>query len=145
MRRHQPPLSGNGTSDRFKKRLSAYSRYAALVQAQFLALQEEDLERYSDLARTRQVIQDGLDREPQDDIHPEPLDPEGQELLNETRAELGEALVLDREIQAILVRLRGQIGGQIKALSRREGKVREYITSADAALGQRSHKLNVRL
>ena len=141
---HEAHVPSRRNTERFKRRLAVFSRYAAIVQAQFKALQEDDVSRFSELADGRQEIQEELGASPQDTGAVE-LDQEGQELLKGVQQELEGVLVLDKEIQSRLIRLRGELGAQIQAMNKREGSVKEYLTREGQLSQERSPRLNVRL
>jgi hypothetical protein len=141
---HGTPLSALQDSERLKQRLAAYSRYAAIVQAQFKALEEEDVSRLSELAVSRQEIQDELGSGEGIPGVGE-LDQEGRELLKDVQEELKETVALDQEFRDRLLRLRGDLGAQIQALNQREGSVKQYLSRDGQLAPERSHRLNVRL
>jgi hypothetical protein len=141
---HGTPLSALQDSERLKERLAAYSRYAAIVQAQFKALEEEDVSRLSELAVSRQEIQDELGSGEGIPGVGE-LDQEGRELLKDVQEELKETVALDQEFRDRLLRLRGDLGAQIQALNQREGSVKQYLSRDGQPSPERSHRLNVRL
>ena len=142
---HEAQVSSQRNSERFKRRLAVFSRYAAIVQAQFIALKEEDISRFSELAGGRQEIQKELDASPQDIPGDGELDQEGDELLKGVQQELEEVLVLDKEIQNQLIRFRGELGTQLKAMNKREGSVKQYLTREEQTSQERPSRLNVRL
>ena len=133
------------SQERLQTRLAAYSRYAAVVQDQLRALQEEDIDKFTELADERTTIQEEL--ESASDVLPpeDELDPEGVQLLNGAKQELGKALVQDKEIEARLLRLRAEVGGQIRATSERKGNAKQYVTESERPSEERTHRLNVRL
>jgi hypothetical protein len=142
---HGTPPSALQDSERLKQRLAAYSRYAAIVQAQFKALEEEDVSRFSELAVSRQEIQDELGSGAQGIPGVGELDQEGRELLKDVQEELKETVALDQEFRDRLLRLRGDLGAQIQALNQREGSVKQYLSRDGQPSPERSHRLNVRL
>ena len=138
------PLSTR-QKERLTRRLAAYSRYASVVQAQFRALEEEDVSRFSELAQDRQEIQEELEGEDGGGSEVGTLDQESTALLKGAQEELEGMVTLDEEIKKRLLRLRGQLGAQIKAMSQREGSVKQYLTREETPRQERSSRLNVRL
>ncbi len=133
------------SSEDLRRRLAAYSRYAELVRGQIRAVQEENLERFNELAEARERVQDELGASPPEPPSPHSLDPEGRALLEKMTAELREALAGDRELRALLSRERSLVASQLRAMSERGGNARRYLTGeAPSALG-RPARLNVRL
>lgn len=145
MKFNEAPFSPQAGSDGLEMRLAAYSRYAAVVQAQFQALQEEDVERFSVLADRRQEIQEELEADDHGLQEFDELDEEGQRLLKGARNDLAEAAVLDKEIRHRLIRLRGKVAGEIKGANRRKGSVKEYLTQEEQTSRDRPSRVNVRL
>jgi len=129
---------------RLKARLAAYSRYAAVVQEQLRALEEEDMDRFSELSDHRAEIQDELASEAEE-VSEEDLDPETRALLDEARREVGAAVAQDQEIASRLLRIRAEMGGQIRALSSQKGNARRYLTESEKPQEDRPSRLNVRL
>ncbi len=133
-----------GAPGRLRARLAAYSRYAAVVQEQLRALEEEDLDRFSELSDHRAEIQEELASEAED-VSEEEMDPETRALLDEARRDVGAAVAQDEEIASRLLRLRAEMGGQIRALSSQKGNARRYLTESEKSQGDRPARLNVRL
>ena len=127
-----------------QKRLEAYARYAAVVRAQFQALQEEDVSRFSELAGQRQEIQDSLDEVDPQEPGAGPGDHQEEELLKGVRNDLVEVLALDREIQRKLTRLRGQVASQLRDISSRTGSAREYLSRDAGPEPTHGTRVNVR-
>jgi len=145
-------MSGGGalkprpeSPDRLKNRLAAYSRYAAVVQGQLRALQEENIGLFSELADTRAEIQDEMEAVSRDIPEEEEMGPEGRDLLRGVKQELGKALVQDKEIEARLFRLRAEVGGQIRAVSGRKENAKHYVAESERNSEERPNRLNVRL
>lgn len=131
--------------DRLQTRLAAYSRYAEIVQEQLRALQEENLDRFIELADRRGAIQEEMEAGSGAIPHDVGLDPEEGQRLGGAKEALGRALAQDREIEARVLRLRAEVGGQIRALSERNGNAKQYVTESERSSEDRPHRLNVRL
>jgi hypothetical protein len=144
MRIEKVGRSPSAAPSRLKARLAAYSRYAAVVQEQLRALQEEDIDRFVGLADDRAEIQEELEAAPEE-ASEETLDSEAPGLLEEARRELGVVVGIDREIEARLLRLRAEIGGRIRSLSSQKGNARRYVTEGESPPENRPPRLNVRL
>jgi cell division protein ZapA (FtsZ GTPase activity inhibitor) len=129
---------------RLKTRLAAYSRYAAVVQEQLQALQEEDIDKFAELAEDRSEIQDEMDAVVGTIPLSDDLGPEERELLKAAEEEVGQAVSLDEEIESRLLRLRANVGGQIKALSERTGKAKRYVNESEGPTEGSPSRLNVR-
>ena len=129
---------------RLKTRLAAYSRYAAVVQEQLQALQEENVDRFAELADDRAEIQEEMDAVVGAIPLSDELDAEEREMLEAAQEELGRALEVDRDIEGRLVRLRAAVGGQIKALSERNGNAKQYVAESERSTKGRPSRLNVR-
>jgi hypothetical protein len=143
---HEAITPHSTDSEGFERRLAAYSRYAAIVQAQFRALQEEDVERFSELVDRRQEIQEGIQAQGGEELSGAGvLDEERRGLLKGARDELAEVALLDQEIKRRLVLLRGKAASDIKMTNRREGSVKEYLNREERASLERPSRLNVRL
>lgn len=129
---------------RLKTRLAAYSRYAAVVQEQLQALQEEDIDKFAELAEDRSEIQDEMDAVVGTIPLSDDLAPEERELLLAAEEEVGQTISLDQEIEGRLLRLRAKVGGQIKALSERNGNAKQYVAESERSKEGRPSRLNVR-
>ena len=138
--RRSPPTA----AARLKTRLAAYSRYAAVVQDQLRALEEEDVDRFGELADDRAEIQHEMDAVVGTIPLSEDLAPEERKLLEAAREEVGQAVALDQEIEDRLMRLRAGVGGQIKALAEQSGNAKQYVAESERAPEGRSSRLNVR-
>jgi hypothetical protein len=115
-----------------------------MVQAQFRALREENVGRFSELADHRQEIQNELEAHGQDLGGMEPLDEEERDLLDAVQDDLRKAVRVDEEIRSILLRMRGQVAGQLKSVNRREDSVKEYLARDGQGTQEEVPRLNIR-
>ena len=136
--------SGSESRNR-KNRLAVYRRYADIVRAQLRALDEEDLSRFSEVAEDRQRIQDELGQDAPGIPTPGEAEPDGKVMVDGIRNELEEVLALDKDIQARLIRMRGEVAAQLKGVSSRRGSAREYLTRDSLSEADGKTHLNVRL
>ncbi len=137
---------GPSREERLRGRLASFSRYSRLIQDQVVAVQEEDLTRYHDLSRIREQIQGELD-EASPGSFPA-ADPEGEEeraLQTEIVRVVREAMAGDQALRKLLSRKRSDAADGIRALSRREEQVKQYVKEGDAGSREVHSRLNVRL
>lgn len=128
-----------------RQRLSLYTRYAGLVDAQVRALDSEDMDRFQDLAEARDEIQEALMEDDRPLPSAESLDSEGRKLLESARQGLRTALVRDEELRRRLTGLREETRKQLHTISRREGGVRRYVVDEEPSPEEGGRRVNVRL
>jgi hypothetical protein len=107
--------------------------------------EEEDLDRFEELAREREEIQEEVGSGPPIVMPKDYLDPEDQEFLEKVHEEIRDALLCDARIRDRLQKLKKTASTDIKTMEGRGGQAKEYLTGEDARSTDRPHQLNVRL
>jgi hypothetical protein len=140
--RHTPHSSGSPEED-LLLRLTAYSKYVALVQAQEEALEEGDLERHAQLAEEREEIQEELGEAPSsEELAVASEDPEARALMERTLSSLRSALAKDAGMQRTLQGLKDEASGQIRSMGSRKGKVHSYLERQELGEERRGPRVN---
>ena len=124
-------------------RLEALRRYATLVIHQARALEDDDLDRFQELADEREVLQEALD-----DAEPVELgldSPGVQQLLNRAGTELRAAAEADASILARLGRTRRETATDIRAMEARGPQVRRYLREEESGRVTGRSRINIRL
>ena len=137
--------SRRGTERDMASLLAGYVRYAALIQFQEEALEEEDLERFHELARERDVLQEELGEAPIGRMEAETLDAENRERLDRVHAALREAVLRDSRIRARLQAMKRGTSKEAGTAQHRAHKLKGYLERDEVGSGGRSRRLNVRL
>lgn len=148
MMRPGPGGSGStrkGTPRDMPSLLARYVRYAALIEFQEEALEEEDLERFHELAREREELQKELDEAPGSGIEPASPDPGHREHLDRLYAALKEAVSADARLRARLQEMKRGTSKEVGAAQGRARELRGYLERDEVGSGSRSKRLNVRL
>lgn len=122
--------------DSLRLRLNAYSRYAMLLTEQLEAIQEEDMERFSSLAKQRDRVAEDLGALPEPGMARgngtvrRGTDDESGEaagLREAVSRQLDRCMVLDREVRRRLTALREETRAAIRDLDRNRPRVRKYF------------------
>jgi len=137
--------SGKEGKEDMKALLGMYARYASLVRFQEEALAEDDLEKFEDLARAREEIQEEVGSEPPAGLPEDYLDPEDKEFLEKVHEEIRDALLCDARIRDRLQQMKREASTNVKTVEGRGGQAKEYLTGDEARSADRPHQLNVRL
>lgn len=129
----------------FQDRLEAYARYAALVRGQEEALENDDLERFREMAEAREEIQRELGAGPHQFPEEGELDPENLELLRRVHADLRDAQSRDLRLRARLRDLRKSTSGEVRTVADRGGQIRQYLVGDNNPEDDSPARLNIRL
>lgn len=125
--------------------LASYVKYAALVQFQEEALEEEDLDRYDDLAEAREALQEELGDEPPPFPDPDRLDAENREYFERVYESFRDALERDTQLQTRLKRLKKEASTDLEGMKGRDEQLKGYLKGDEATTGHRKGRLNVRM
>ena len=141
--RHAPQhWKGAGHED-LLYRLSAYSRYVALVEEQEEALEEGDLEKHARLSEEREEIQLQLGEAPsREEMALAASDPEARALMEGALASLRAALSRDARMRATLAALKQETSGQIRTMHSRKDQVSSYLGGQELGGGDRTPRVN---
>lgn len=125
--------------------LANYVKYAALVRFQEEALEEEDLDRFEDLAEARGAIQEELGDEPPPLPDPARLDVQSREYLEKVYENFRDAIQRDTKLQTRLKKLKKEASGDLESVNGRDEQLKGYLKRDEVDTGNRRSRLNVRL
>jgi len=125
--------------------LANYVKYAALVRFQEEALEEEDLDRFEDLAEAREAIQEELGTDPSSLPDPAKLDAENREYFEKVYESFRDAMRRDTGLQTRLKRLKKETSTDLESMNGRDEQLKGYLKRDEVNSGKRSGRLNVRL
>ena len=113
---------------KIEQRLALYRRYASVVDEQELALDEGDLDRFSELNVTRRSIEVEVEA-----VHISPElapDPETLEAIGRAVDSLRSVEAQQRRVESKLKAMRQSVSDQIGELAGRKGGARSYLQAA---------------
>lgn len=142
-----PPGSGSPRGDPnpdMRALLATFARYATLVRFQEAALENEDMDRFEDLAKAREAIQEEIGSGPPSIAAIDDLDSESQEYLEQVYEEFRDALLRDVRIRGMLQKMKKDATGSIKTVEGRGGQAKEYLSGEETNSGDRPSQLNIR-
>jgi hypothetical protein len=147
MTRPEPPRARQvGDPDQETwSRLSNYVKYAALVKYQEEALEDEDLDRFEDLADARAAIQKELGQEPAPRPELETLDPKTRECFERAYENFREAVERDVRLQSRLTEMKQAASTEMEQANGRDQQLKEYLVRDEVPAGKSKGRLNIRL
>ena len=139
-------MTGRPYGDAFRERTRLYARYTALVGMQEEVLDENDLDRFSELAEEKDTLQNELDASPVPTLPPlAHLEPDVARLVEEAAARLREAIAAEGRIGQRLHELRDETAQEIRNMDARESGVRSYVMRSQPESRPPSARIDVRL
>ena len=136
--------SGRSSDQDMRALLASYARYATLVRSQEEALDRDDMDRFEDLARAREEIQEELGDGPPPFPEEEELDSETKRYLERVWENFKDALLRDVRLRARLQKMKKDASTNLKTVEGRGDQAKGYLAGDEANSGERVNKLNVR-
>ncbi len=136
--------SGKSSDQDMRALLASYARYATLVRSQEEALDQDDMDRFENLARAREEIQEELGDGPPPFPEVEELDSEAKRYLERVWENFRDALLRDTRLRARLQRMKKDASTNLKTVEGRGDQAKCYLAGDEANSGERVNKLNVR-
>lgn len=137
-------ISKKGSTEEMRALLANYVRYATLVRSQEEALEEEDLDRFQDLAEAREAIQEEMGTVPPSFPEEEELDAESRQYLERIYENFRDTLLRDTRLRARLQQMKKDASQSLTTVEGRGRQLKGYLAREEDKTGEGSSRLNVR-